>query len=157
SRNGRLSPMFGGSATAAHLALLSHASAKCSREIAMAYRSTLGNTRAAHRRAGQGELEGTRPRRDDWIAAQAIPSRLRSCTSVGNGRPGYCHDSPAAEQIVLQVLRARGGRLGKLELTFELRWHSIDPHAMDAAVAELVERGLVRGPMSQSLSYELTT
>lgn len=59
------------------------------------------------------------------------------------------------QNALLQVLRARGGRLWMVDLVFELRWRGARAEAVHSELAALVERGLVRGPSAQ-LAYELT-
>lgn len=73
--------------------------------------------------------------------AREIPVRPRELSPLQNA--------------LLQVLRARGGRLWMVDLVFELRCRGARAEAVRSELDILVERGLVRGPLAQ-LAYELT-
>lgn len=60
------------------------------------------------------------------------------------------------QDAILQVLRARGGKLWMVDLVFELRWRGVNAELVRSEIGELVEIGLVRGPLSAMLAYELT-
>jgi hypothetical protein len=66
-------------------------------------------------------------------------------------------DRAAVEASILRVLRSRGGRLSKQDLSFELRLRGRNVDDLSAWLDELVMLGLVRGPISRALVYELTT
>lgn len=76
-------------------------------------------------------------------------------------RRGYEHViQPAVtspiQNAILQVLRARGGKLWMVDLVFELRWRGVKADLVRSEIGELVSAGLVRGPLSAMLAYELT-
>jgi hypothetical protein len=60
------------------------------------------------------------------------------------------------QKALLQVLRARGGRMWMVDLVFEMRWRGARAEVVRGQLDGLVQRGLVRGPLAQ-LAYELTT
>src|SRR5262245_13191001 len=67
------------------------------------------------------------------------------------------HDGLAPLHLtILTVLRTCGGRLWTADLTFELRARGISAAVTSAALRELVSAGLVRGPLTRALAYELT-
>ena len=96
--------------------------------------------------------------RGDWAAPARVPAAESAASEPENGgrvrRGGAPARSP--EQVVLQTLRARGGRLTMAELVFEGRWNGMPPSLTDAVLADLVARGLVRGPLSHPIAYKLT-
>jgi hypothetical protein len=72
-----------------------------------------------------------------------------------DGRRAWGVSSPV-EQAILQIVRSRGGRLLLAELVFEMRWRGMRPEPIEASVKKLVRSGLLRGPLAQSATYELT-
>ena len=71
-------------------------------------------------------------------------------------RSRACGASASIEQVILQAVWARGGRLVMADLVFEVRWHGMHPDLIGGVVDELVGYGLLRGPLSESMAYELT-
>ena len=107
------------------------------------------------RNRGQDEsfrVRGTRPERDRWIAQVGVQaSRAAQRASKAHRRA-----PPSVEETILYVLRSHGGRLPVDDLEFEMRHHGAHPIRVNAALGELVARRLVRGPLWESLVYELT-
>jgi hypothetical protein len=65
-------------------------------------------------------------------------------------------DASPIKRAILEVLRARGGRLWMVDLVFELRWRGATAEIVHRELDELVELRLVRGPLSRMLDFELT-
>ena len=96
--------------------------------------------------------------RGDWTAPARVPPAESATSEPASGdraRRG-CAAWRSPEQFILQTLRARGGRLTLADLVFEGRWNGMQPAMTDAVLADLVARGLVRGPLSHPIAYELT-
>ena len=96
-------------------------------------------------KVGGSELAAT-ARRPIRLARSAGPYEVdefsaQQCTSI--------------QQSILQVLRGRGGRLWAADLLFELRWRGARPEVVSRELDNLVQRGLIRGPLAQQ-AYELT-
>ena len=62
----------------------------------------------------------------------------------------------ARQSSILAVFRASGGRLWMIDLVFELRRRGISVDGLTSELRGLNRRGLVRGPLSRTLVYELT-
>ena len=73
---------------------------------------------------------------------------------VGAAEPGG--PTLSLDNLILYLLRGAGGRLALVDLQFELRWRGIQPERAAPAIADLVDRKLIRGPLPKSMACELT-
>jgi hypothetical protein len=74
------------------------------------------------------------------------------------GEPGNGYGAAAlVEEVILQTMRAQGGRSPLIDLVFEVRQHGLRPELVNSAIDRLVMRKLLRGPLSRSMFYMLTT
>ena len=65
-------------------------------------------------------------------------------------------DLPPLQSSILVVLRACGGRLWMTDLVYELRRRGLCVASVTSELHRLSRRGLIRGPLSRDLAYELT-
>lgn len=119
----------------------------------MPYRSTRGGSRSKCAHLRQSGLPADL-QSNDRIRQFGIAPCEAAASASERRQAGQA--SSSVEQVILQTLRARGGRLLKADLVFEVRWHGMHRELIDGVVDELVACGLLRGPLSESMAYELT-
>lgn len=84
------------------------------------------------------------------------PDLWGSAPLSNDHRRRACDASSSVELAILQIVRDCGGRLLLADLVFQIRWRGMRSELIEAVLEELVARGLLRGPLSQSAAYELT-
>jgi hypothetical protein len=97
----------------------------------------------------------TKPGGSVLAATARRPIRVAQSVGPCEGDEFSAQQCTSIQSSILQVLRARGGRLWLVDLVFELRWRGARPELVSRELENLVQRGLVRGPLAQD-AYELT-